>query len=67
MLHLSTADQLEWDDFEATSRAGRLEWLLANPDDPRAGETRDWLDTREREYVTAYRGVLGFGYLVLVK
>ncbi|HWD06485.1 MAG TPA: methyltransferase domain-containing protein [Amycolatopsis sp.] len=67
VLHLSTADQLEWDDFEATSRAGRLEWLLANPDDPRAGETRDWLDTREREYVTAYRGVLGFGYLVLVK
>lgn len=67
VLHLSTADQREWDDFESTSRAGRLRWLLANPDDPRAVETREWLDTREREYVTAYRRVLGFAYLVLVK
>lgn len=67
VLHLSTAGQREWDDFESTSRAGRLRWLLANPDDPRAAETREWLDTREREYVTAYRGVLGFAYLVLVK
>ncbi|WP_326568013.1 methyltransferase domain-containing protein [Amycolatopsis rhabdoformis] len=67
VLHLSTADQREWDDFESTSRAGRLEWLLAHPDDPRAAETREWLDTREREYVTTYRGVLGFAYLVLVK
>ncbi|WP_239154195.1 cyclopropane-fatty-acyl-phospholipid synthase family protein [Amycolatopsis sp. FDAARGOS 1241] len=67
VLHLSTADQREWDDFESTSRAGRLNWLLAHPRDPRAAETRDWLDTREREYVTAYRGVLGFAYLVLVR
>lgn len=64
-LHLSTADQHEWDDFESTSRAGWCEWLLANGSDPRAAEIRDWLDTREDEYIRAYRGVLGFAYLVL--
>lgn len=66
ILHLSTADQREWDDFESTSRAGWCDWLLSNQDDPRAPEIRGWLDTREDEYVRAYRGVLGFAYLVLV-
>jgi SAM-dependent methyltransferase len=65
VIHFSTADQREWDDFESTHRAGRQEWLLANPGHPRAGEIRDWLDMRERQYVNVYRGVLGFGYLVL--
>lgn len=67
VLHLSTADQREWDDFESTSRAGRAEWLLANPDHPRAGEIRAWLTKRQREYVGDYRGVLGFAYLVLAR
>jgi SAM-dependent methyltransferase len=65
VIHLSTADQREWDDFESTFRAGRQEWLLASPDDPRAGEIRGWLDAREREYLNVYRGVLGYAYLVL--
>lgn len=65
VIHLSTADQREWDDFESTFRAGRQEWLLAHGDDPRAAEVRDWLDTREREYAGVYRQVLGFVYLVL--
>jgi SAM-dependent methyltransferase len=65
VIHMSTADQREWDDFESTFRAGRQEWLLANSDDPRAAEVRDWLDARERQYVEAYRGILGFAYLIL--
>jgi cyclopropane fatty-acyl-phospholipid synthase-like methyltransferase len=65
VLHLSTADQLEWDDFESTSRAGWQEWLLTHPADPRAPEVRAWLDERQRQYVRDYRGVLGFSYLVL--
>ncbi|WP_328454942.1 SAM-dependent methyltransferase [Amycolatopsis sp. NBC_00438] len=65
VLHLSTADQLEWDDFESTSRARWQEWLLAHPADPRAPEVRAWLDERLRQYVGEYRGVLGFSYLVL--
>jgi hypothetical protein len=66
-IHLSSASQLEWDDFESTFRAGRQEWLLDNPAHPRADEIRDWLDTREREYVSVYRGLLGFAYLVLAR
>lgn len=65
IIHLSTADQREWDEFESTSRAGLQEWLLSNASDPRAAEVRTWLDTREHEYINAYRGVLGFTYLVL--
>lgn len=65
VIHLSTASQLEWDDFESTFRAGRQEWLLASPGHSRAAEIRDWLDARERQYVTVYREVFGFAYLVL--
>jgi cyclopropane fatty-acyl-phospholipid synthase-like methyltransferase len=65
VLHLSTADQLEWDDFESSSRRAWQEWLLAHPDDHRAGEVRDWLGERQRQYVRDYRGVLGLAYLVL--
>jgi len=65
VIHLSAASQLEWDDFESAFRAGRQEWLLANPGHPRAAEIRDWIDARERQYVTVYREVLGFAYLVL--
>jgi ubiquinone/menaquinone biosynthesis C-methylase UbiE len=65
VISLTTADQREWDDFESTWRAGRQEWLLANPDDPEAGATRGWLDERLAEYVGVYRGVLSFAYLVL--
>jgi SAM-dependent methyltransferase len=65
VLHLSVADQREWDDFEATWRSGREEWLLGHPNDARAGEVRDILDGQLREYLTVYRGVLGFCYLVL--
>jgi hypothetical protein len=67
VLHLSVADQREWDDFESSFRAGRQEWLLAHAADPRAAEVRDWLDDRERQYVEVYRGVLGFAYLVLAQ
>ncbi|MBV9381174.1 MAG: methyltransferase domain-containing protein [Streptosporangiaceae bacterium] len=65
VIHMSVACQREWDDFESTFRAGRQEWLLANADDPRAADVRDWLDARERQYIEVYRGVLGFAYLVL--
>ncbi|WP_433650956.1 SAM-dependent methyltransferase [Micromonospora zamorensis] len=65
VLHLSTADQREWDDFESTWLAGRQEWLLSYPEDPRAADVRAELDGRLREYVDGYRGVLGLAYLVL--
>lgn len=67
VLHLSTADQREWDDFEGTWRAGRQQWLLDHPTDARAEEVRNTLDAQQREYVETYRGVLGFCYLVLAR
>jgi SAM-dependent methyltransferase len=67
VMHLSTASQHEWDDFESRHRAGLREWLLANPSDPRAGEVKAGQDAREQEYLTAYRGVLGLAYLVLAR
>ncbi len=65
VLHLSTAGQREWDDFESTWLAGGQEWLLRYPEDPRAAEVRAELDDRLRQYVGGYRGILGLAYLVL--
>jgi SAM-dependent methyltransferase len=65
VLHMSVADQREWDEFESTWLAGRQAWLLRHPDDPRAAGLQDELDVRLREYVGVYRGVFGFAYLVL--
>lgn len=67
VMHLSTATRQEWDDFESRHRAGPRAWALANPNDPRAAEVRAAQDAREHEYLTAYRGVLGFAYLVLAR
>ncbi|MGB3444896.1 MAG: methyltransferase domain-containing protein [Actinophytocola sp.] len=67
VLHMSVADQREWDDFESRHRAGFREWVLANPGDPMAAEVTSREDAREREYLTAYRGVMGLAYLVLAR
>ena len=65
VLHLATADQREWDTFESSHRAGLREWIIANPRDGKADEIRAQQDKREDQYLTVYRGVLGFAYLVL--
>jgi SAM-dependent methyltransferase len=67
LLSFSTADQREWDEFESSWRCGRERWLLANPENPHAPEIRQQLDDRLREYVSEYRGILGFCYLVLAR
>lgn len=65
VLHLDVADQREWDDFESTWRAGSERWLRTHPGDAAAASVRGELDRRLAEYLTVYRGVLGFTYLVL--
>jgi hypothetical protein len=65
VLHLDTADQREWDEFESCWRRGREDWLRAHPEDPTASSVRAELDARITEYVRDYRGVLGFCYAVL--
>jgi cyclopropane fatty-acyl-phospholipid synthase-like methyltransferase len=63
--HLSQADQSEWDDFESTWRLGRHRWLAEHPDALGSAALRDELEQGVQEYLDAYRGVLGFCYLVL--
>lgn len=67
ILHLSTADQREWDCFESAHRSGAREWLLQNPHYEEAQTLQSQLDKRERQYIESYRGVLGFVFLVLVR
>ncbi|WP_020496804.1 SAM-dependent methyltransferase [Sciscionella marina] len=64
ILHSSTADQHEWDEFEAASMRGPEQWCASNPGDHT--EVREWITERKRSYREVYRGVLGFAYLVLV-
>ena len=65
ILQRSPASLEEWDEFEATWRAGREEWRLAHAGDPRAAAVAAELAERLTEYVDVYRGVLGFSYFVL--
>jgi cyclopropane fatty-acyl-phospholipid synthase-like methyltransferase len=65
VLHISEADQLEWDDFESTWRLGRHRWLAAHPDATESPELREELQQGVQEYLDVYRGVLGYCYLVL--
>ncbi|KFY01585.1 hypothetical protein O988_02655 [Pseudogymnoascus sp. VKM F-3808] len=65
VLSLTTADQREWDNFESSHRAGLRQWIIENPDSPKAQEIREQLDERERGYIMNYRGLLGFAYLIL--
>ncbi len=46
-------------------RCGRQQWLLDHPHDDRVPDVQATLDVQLKEYLEAYRGVLGFGYLVL--
>jgi SAM-dependent methyltransferase len=65
VLHLSVSDQLEWDEFESSYRAGTERWLLADPGAEDVSGIREWLDGRLTEYLDGYRGELGFAWLVL--
>lgn len=65
VLHLSQADQLEWDDFEATWRLGRHQWLAAHPDADGATKLSEELEQGMLDYLDVYRRVLGYCYLIL--
>jgi hypothetical protein len=67
VLHLTTSDQREWDDFESRHRAGFRRWLIENPGDDKVKEIEDQQNKREMDYLTSYRGVLGFAWLVLAR
>jgi trans-aconitate methyltransferase len=56
VLGVATANQDEWDAFEAGFVAGR----------EKAGENRAEIDKHRDGYLNGYRGILGFAYLTLV-
>jgi SAM-dependent methyltransferase len=56
-LHIATSTQAEWDDFESDWRAG-IE-RLGTP------EALAFADERREEYLSGYRGVVGFAFLLL--
>jgi len=66
-LHVSVADAREWDSFETGWCAGLEAWALDHPETPGARQARELADQHRREYFYGYRGVLGFGYLLLVR
>ncbi|KAH7183931.1 SAM-dependent methyltransferase [Fusarium oxysporum] len=65
VLNLGVADQREWDDFESKHRAGQRALILESPESPFGQQLREELAKRERDYLTVYRGLLGFAFLVL--
>jgi mycolic acid cyclopropane synthetase len=66
-LHVDTADQAEWDDFEWRSYRGLEEFALREPGDPLAPAAQKMAAVRRKEYLEGYRGVLGFAYLILAR
>lgn len=56
-LHIAESTTAEWDDFESDWRAG-IEHL-GTP------EARSFADQRRDDYLHGYRGVVGFGWLIL--
>lgn len=67
IMHVSTANQRDWDLFESGHRAGPREWLLSHAGHAQAAELERQLNEREKGYFETYRGVLGFAYLVLAR
>jgi hypothetical protein len=67
VLHLSTSDQREWDEFESGHRAGLRKWLIENPGSEEAKKVEEQQDGREMDYLMSYRGVLGFAWMVLAR
>jgi precorrin-6B methylase 2 len=65
VLNLGVADQREWDDFESKHRAGQRALILESPESPFGQQLKEELAKRERDYLTVYRGLLGFAFLVL--
>lgn len=67
IMHLSTASQRDWDEFESRHRSGPREWVLENKDHDETKTIVDELAQRENSYIGVYRGQLSFAYLILAR
>ena len=59
-------DDLNPDELVGGPLAG-LANVFGEPDDRHAAEVRREVDRQQADYLEVYRGVLGFGYLVLAR
>ena len=62
-----TADLAEWDAFESNWNLDLVELARNQPGTPLGLEAARVVRERQDEYANGYRGVLGFGYLVLAR
>ena len=65
LVEMVLADGDSWDRYAAAQWWALSEWLRANPDDPRRGQVRDFLDGGRRGYLEFQRRYLGWGVFVL--
>jgi len=64
-LSIQVANSDEWYEFESGFLADRETWLVSHADDPSADEVRRKSDLHRKAWLSGYRGVLGFAYLIL--
>lgn len=64
-LAVGSADRAEWEAFESGYLADWEEWLVDNAGHPDAEDTRAQADEHRDRWLTGYRDVLGFCYLLL--
>jgi SAM-dependent methyltransferase len=64
-LSVRTATCDEWEAFESGYLADWEEWLMDNPSHPDADAIRAKADRHRTEWLSGYRDVLGFAYLIL--
>jgi SAM-dependent methyltransferase len=65
LLDLRTATRREWEEFEFGYLADWEDWLMDWSNEPEATNTRARADTHRMEYLSGWRDVMGFAYLVL--
>lgn len=65
LVEMVLADHHGWNRYEASQWLAVSDWLRTHPDDPDAGELRQWYDRNRRTYMTYGRRYLGWGVFVL--
>jgi SAM-dependent methyltransferase len=64
-LWIETATRAEWEEFESGYLADWENWLVANPQDPRAAAIREKADTHRNRWLNGYYHGYGYAYLTL--
>lgn len=63
--HVSTVQ--EWDDYEWSWVSALAGWAASNPDDPDAAAAAAWGREHRDQWLSGYRGILGFAVVTAVR